>query len=492
MIQKMISQKLTFDDVLLVPQYSEVLPADTVVESYFTPQILLKTPVVSAAMDTVTEASMAIAMALVGGIGVIHKNLSPKVQAAEVKKVKRYENGFIHDPLVISPEATIADVFAIRKKEGFKALPVTEGGKTYGKVVGLITANDYFMSRHNKCPVKKRMTPAKDLLLANKGISLEEAYELLEESKHSKLLVVDERGNLFAMVTRRDLEKRQIFPHATLDVDGCLRTAAAVGPAKDVEERVELLISAGVDALVVDTAHGHSKGVAQVVSHIKENYSHIPVVGGNIATPEAVKFLADVGVDAVKIGIGPGSICTTRIVTAIGVPQLSAILDCSVEAKKQGINLIADGGIKFSGDIAKAIAAGADTIMLGSLLAGTEESPGEIIFSEGKTWKSYRGMGSVGAMAKGGKERYGQGNISDSEKFVPEGIEGRTLFKGAVKSEIHQLVGGLRSSMGYQGCKNITELQKRAKFIQITSASLTESHSHDVVITREAPNYRGR
>ncbi len=491
MTQKIIPQKLTFDDVLLTPQYSEVLPAKTNTESFFTPQIPVKTPIVSAAMDTVTESDMAIAMALIGGIGVIHKNLSPDAQACEVKKVKRFENGFIHNPMVVGPEVTIADIFRIRKKEGFKAIPVTEGGDPHGKVLGLITANDYFISRHANNPVSKRMTEAKDLLLADKGISLEEAYEILEESKHSKLLVVDKTGNLFAMVTRKDLEKKQDYPHATLDQGGRLRTAAAVGPAKNMEERVEKLVNAGIDALVVDTAHGHSKGVGDTIRFIKKKYPDLPVVGGNIATPEAVQFLADAGADAIKVGIGPGSICTTRVVTAIGVPQLSAILDCSREAKKQGIQLIADGGVKYSGDIAKAIAAGGDTVMLGSLLAGTQESPGEIIFSEGKTWKSYRGMGSIGAMAQGGKERYGQADVSDAEKFVPEGIEGRTLFKGSVQTEIFQLMGGLKSSMGYQGCATIRELQEKSKFIQITQASLTESHPHDIMITREAPNYRG-
>lgn len=492
MSKKKITEKLTFDDVLLVPQYSEVLPAKTSTKTYFTKQIPLRTPIVSAAMDTVTEANMAIAMALVGGIGVIHKSLNPDQQANEVRKVKRFENGFILHPLVVDEKATVSDVFAIRQKEGFKAIPITKNGDSNGKLIGLITANDYFINRHADCPVKKRMTPASELLLANKGISLEEAYEILEESNHSKLLVVDETGNLFAMVTRRDLEKRQNFPDATLDKQGRLRTAAAVGPAKNMPERVKKLVEAGADALVVDTAHGHSKGVGDTIRYIKDQHPKMPVIGGNIASPEAVEFLADAGADGVKVGIGPGSICTTRIITAIGVPQLSAILDCAAEAKKRGLTLIADGGVKYSGDIAKAIAAGADAVMLGSLLAGTEESPGEIFFSEGKTWKSYRGMGSVGAMSKGGKERYGQADISDAEKFVPEGIEGRTLFKGSVKTEIHQLVGGLKSSMGYQGCKTIKELQERSTFIKITSASLTESHPHNIMITREAPNYRVR
>lgn len=485
-----INQSLTFDDALLLPQYSEILPREADTSTFFTQRITLKIPLVSAAMDTVTESKMAIALALLGGIGVIHKNMSPDEQASEVAKVKRFENGFILNPRVIDAQATIADVFAIRQKEGFKAIPVTEGGKENGKVLGLITANDYFINRHAANRVAERMTPVKQLLVAKAGISLEEAYDLLEESNHSKMLVVDSDGNLFAMVTRRDLEKRQDYPDSSLDKDGRLRVAAAVGPAKNLEERMAKLIAAGVDALVVDTAHGHSKGVGDAVRFIKAKHPNMQVVAGNVATAAGVDFLADAGADAVKVGIGPGSICTTRVVTGIGVPQLSAIFDCAPAAKKRGICMIGDGGIKFSGDVAKAIAAGADSVMLGSLFSGTEESPGEIIYSEGETFKSYRGMGSIGAMGAGGKERYGQIDIMEAEKFVPEGIEGKTLFKGSVKTEIYQLVGGLKSSMGYQGAKTIPELQKRAQFIQITQASLRESHPHDVSITREAPNYR--
>lgn len=488
--QFIIPQKLTFDDVLMVPQYSEVLPKNANVETNLTKKILLKIPVVSAAMDTVTESKMAIAMALSGGMGVIHKNLSPQDQAQEVAKVKRFENGFILEPVVVGPNATIQDVFDYRKRDGFKAIPITEDGKVNGKVIGLITANDYFINKHGNLKVTERMTPIEKLLCATKGIALEEAYEILEESNHSKLLVVDEDNRLFAMVTRRDLERRQDFPHSTLDKNGRLRVAAAVGPAQDMEERIFGLVKAGVDVLVVDTAHGHSKGVIDTVTFIKEKYPEISVIAGNIATPEAVEALANAGADAVKVGIGPGSICTTRVVTGIGLPQLSAVMNCSIAAKKRGVCLIADGGIKYSGDIAKAISAGADVVMLGSLLAGTEESPGEVIYSNGKTFKSYRGMGSVSAMEKGGKERYGQADEENSEKFVPEGIEGRTLYKGPVKTELFQLVGGLKSSMGYQGAKNIPELQKKAKFVQITSASLKENHPHDVTIAREAPNYR--
>ena len=487
----MISQKLTFDDVLLTPQYSETLPKDTDTTTTLARHIVLKTPLLSAAMDTVTESPMAITMALLGGIGVIHKNLNPQEQAEEVARVKRFENGFIRHPRVASPDAIVRDIYDIRKKEGYKAIPVTENGEQNGKLLGLITANDYFINKHADCAVKKRMTPASDLLLAKEGISLEEAYTILEESHHSKLLVIDEQNCLFAMVTRKDLEKRKDYPQATLDTKGRLCVAAAVGPAKNLKERVTLLVKEGVDVLVVDTAHGHSKGVGDAIAWIRKTYPDMPIIGGNIATPEAVNFLADAGADAVKVGIGPGSICTTRVVTGIGVPQLSAIMDCVKIAKERGLRVIADGGIRLSGDVAKAIAAGADAVMLGSLLAGTEESPGELIYAEGKTYKRYRGMGSVGAMQQGGKERYGQADVQESEKFVPEGIEGRTLFKGSVKNEIYQLLGGLKSSLGYQGCKNISELHERAQFVQITNASLAESHPHDVVITREAPNYRG-
>jgi IMP dehydrogenase len=441
-------------------------------------------------MDTVTESAMAIAMALKGGIGVIHKNLNPDEQAAEVAKVKRFENGFINNPYIIGADALISEVYSIRMEKGYKALPVTDDGTINGKLVGFISANSYFITRHAQHKVSDRMTPVDNLLTAPEGVSLEKAQELLEESNHSKLIVVSKTGKVVAMVTRRDIEKKRDFPNASLDSEGRLLCAAAVGPAKNMEERVQKIVEAGVDVIVVDTAHGHSKGVGDTIKYVRKNYPKITIVGGNIATPEAVKFLAECGADAVKVGIGPGSICTTRVVTGIGAPQLSAIMECVQEAKKLGVRVIADGGIKLSGDVAKAISAGADAVMLGSLLAGTEESPGEIIYAEGRTYKSYRGMGSLGAMKEGGKERYGQANVKDDQKFVPEGIEGRILFKGSVQGEIYQLVGGLKSSMGYQGAKNIEELHEKAKFVQITSASLKESHPHDVTITREAPNYR--
>lgn len=481
---------LTFDDVLLLPQYSEILPKDTDTSTKISETISLAIPILSAAMDTVTEGKMAIAMALKGGIGVIHKNLNPDEQAEEVAKVKRFENGFIHEPLVISPNSLISEVYSIRMERGYKALPVTDDGTVHGKLVGFISANSYFITRHAQDSVATRMTPVEKLLTAPEGTSLEDAQALLEESNHSKLIIVSKSGKVISMVTRRDIEKKRDFPNASLDTQGRLLCAAAVGPARNMNERVEKIVEAGVDVIVVDTAHGHSKGVGDTVRYVREKYPQLTIIGGNIATPEAVEFLADAGADAVKVGIGPGSICTTRVVTGIGAPQLSAILECVAVAKKRGIRVIADGGIKLSGDVAKAISAGADAVMLGSLLAGTEESPGEIIYAEGRTYKSYRGMGSIGAMKEGGKERYGQANVKDDQKFVPEGIEGRTLFKGSVQGEVYQLVGGLKSSMGYQGAKTIQELHATAKFVQITSASLKESHPHDVVITREAPNYR--
>lgn len=478
--------KLTFDDVLLIPQYSEILPRDVDTTTRFSRNIELKIPLVSAAMDTVTESEMAIEMALSGGIGVIHKNLTPAEQAQEVASVKRFENGFIRNPEVLSPESSIEEAYRIRQDLGFKAIPVTEAGKLNGKVVGLITANDFFIDRHRDLQVKDRMTPKEKLLTAQAGISLEQAREILEESKHSKLLILDKNGHLFAMVTRRDIEKQKDFPNATLDKEDRLRVAAAVGPG-DIKERAKALAEAGVDVFVVDTAHGHSKGVIDTVKYLKKTYPKIDVVAGNVATPEAVKALAEAGVDAVKVGIGPGSICTTRVVSGVGVPQLSAIMDCSKEAKKHKIPIIADGGVRYSGDAAKALAAGASSVMLGSLLAGTKEAPGELIFSNGQTFKVYRGMGSLPAMKKGSAERYGQ---DVAEKLVPEGIEGQTVYKGSVRGEIFQIVGGVRASMGYQGAKTISKLHEKAKFCQISPSAVKENHPHSIFISKEAPNYK--
>ncbi len=487
---KQIAQALTFDDVLLVPQYSEILPKEVSLKTKFTKNIELNIPLVSAAMDTVTEDRMAIAMALLGGIGVIHKNCDPDTQAEIVKKVKRFENGFIREPLVLSPDHKIADAVNIRVEHGFKAIPITEDGTLESKVVGLITRNDYLANKHSNCKIRERMRPVEDLLVAHDPISLSEANDILEESKHSKLLIIGADGKLSALLTRRDIEKNEKFPNAAKDANKRLLVAAACGPAANMRERVQKLADAGVDVLVVDTAHGHSKGVLDTVKYIKSNYRNIDVIGGNIATAAAAQALIDAGADGIKVGIGPGSICTTRIIAGIGVPQLSAVMNVVEVASKAGVPVIADGGIKYSGDIAKALAGGASTVMIGSLLAGTNESPGEMIYAEGKTFKYYRGMGSIAAMKKGGKERYAQSNVAD-EKLVPEGIEGKILYKGPASNEIFQLCGGVRSSMGYCGAPTIAEFAKKSEFVQITGAGLKESHPHDVSILKEAPNYRG-
>ncbi len=487
---KTIQPALTFDDVLLVPQYSEILPNQVDPSANFTQNIELKIPLVSSAMDTVTEGDMAITMALLGGIGVIHKNCTPDQQAAMVKKVKRFENGFIHEPLVLSPEHKISDIIAIRNEKHFKSIPITEDGTLDTKVVGMVSRNDYLEKKHSTCTCKERMTPIKDLLTAQEPLTLSLANDVLEESKHSKLLILNKDGTLHALITRRDLERNEMFPLATKDKRKRLRVAAACGPAHNRDERVKKLVEAGADVLVVDTAHGHSKGVIDTVKYIKEKYPKVDVIGGNIATAKAAEALIKAGADGVKVGIGPGSICTTRVVAGIGVPQLSAIMDVAEVCKKEGVTLIADGGIRYSGDVAKALAAGANCVMIGSLLAGTTQAPGELIYSGGKTYKYYRGMGSMAAMACGGKERYAQANVAN-DKLVPEGIEGKVLYKGDASGEIFQLTGGVRSAMGYTGAETIEKFQELAEFVQITSASLKESHPHDVSILKEAPNYRG-
>jgi IMP dehydrogenase len=487
-----IPQYLTYDDVLLLPQYSDILPKDVDTGTHLTKRIKLNIPLVSAAMDTVTEHELAIKMALYGGIGILHKNMTPDQQADEVKRVKRFESGFITDPICAKPGDRIQDIYDIRNKYGYKAVPITDTGKPDGKLMGLITANDYFIHKHADQKVKERMTHASKLLIAEEGITLSSANDILEESKHSKLLIVNNKRSmkLKALVTRRDIEKNKLYPDACKDQLKRLRVGAAVGPAKNMEERVEKLVSAGVDVIVVDTAHGHSKGVIETIKYVKKHYKKIDVIGGNIATAEAVEALVKAGADAVKVGIGPGSICTTRVVTGIGAPQLSAVMNCVQEAKKLKIPVIADGGVKYSGDFAKAMAAGASAVMLGSIFAGTKESPGELIYHEGKTFKAYRGMGSMGAMASGGKERYGQADVKDEAKYVPEGIEGQIVYKGPVSHEIFQLVGGLRSSMGYLGAKDLPTFQKKAKFVQISNAGLHESHPHNVIVVKDAPNYK--
>ena len=494
MTNQKISLHLTFDDVLLLPQYSDILPKDTDVKTKLTRNISLNIPLVSAAMDTVTEHELAIELALFGGIGIIHKNMDPDAQAEEVKRVKRFENGFIQNPMCAKPSDTIESIYQIREKYGYKAVPITDTGEVNGKLMGLITANDYFYHKHKGQKVKDRMTKVENLLVAYEGLTLSKANDILEESKHSKLIIVNNENEmqLRALVTRRDIEKNKKYPKACKDKLKRLRVGAAVGPASNMEERVEKLVDAGVDVLVVDTAHGHSKGVMDTIKYIKKTYKKIDVIGGNVATPEAVKDLIKAGADAVKVGIGPGSICTTRVVAGIGVPQLSAVMECVAEAKKHKVPIIADGGIKYSGDVAKAIAAGASCVMIGSLFAGTKESPGELIYHEGKTFKMYRGMGSMGAMSSGGKERYGQSDVKEDAKYVPEGIEGQIVYKGPVSHEIFQLVGGVKSSMGYLGSKDIPTYQKKAQFVQITSAGLHESHPHDIQITKDAPNYKSR
>lgn len=487
---KTIPLALTFDDVLMIPQYSQILPKAVSLKTNFTRNIQLNIPLISAAMDTVTEERMAIIMALHGGIGVIHKNCDPDTQATMVAKVKRFENGFIREPMVLSPKDKISDAIIIKEEHGFKAIPVTSTGMLDGKVVGLLTRNDYLKNKHDNCIVGDRMTPFEDLLIARAPIDLSTANDVLEESRHSKLLILNKDDTLHALVTRRDIEKNENFPNSVKDKGKRLIVAAAVGPAHNMEERVKKLIAARVDVLVVDTAHGHSKGVIDTVKYIKKTYPKIDVLAGNIASPQAAEALIEAGVDGIKVGIGPGSICTTRIIAGVGVPQFSAIQNVVEVAKRHNVPVVADGGIKYSGDVAKALAIGASTVMIGSLLAGTEESPGEIIYSEGQTFKYYRGMGSIAAMTKGGKERYAQSNVAD-DKLVPEGIEGKILLKGPATNEIFQLCGGLRSSMGYSGAMDLKTFQEVAEFVQITSAGLRESHPHDVGILKDAPNYRG-
>ncbi|MDU0810837.1 MAG: IMP dehydrogenase [Burkholderia sp.] len=483
---RLIKKKaLTFDDVLLVQAFSDVLPREVSLKTRLTRNILLNVPLVSAAMDSVTESQLAIAMAQHGGIGIIHKNMNPSRQASEVAKVKRFESGVVRDPITVQPYIKVRDVISLSRQHGISGFPVVDGTQ----LVGIITNRDLrFETRFDEI-VKTIMTPRERLVTVKDGTSLIDAKALMHSHRLERVLVVDDAFELRGLMTVKDITKQIEHPYACKDENFRLRVGAAVGVSSDTEERVEFLVEAGVDVIVVDTAHAHSKFVLERVLWVKKNFPNIDVIGGNIATASAATALIEYGADAVKVGIGPGSICTTRIVAGVGVPQISAISNVSDALKGTGVPCIADGGIRFSGDISKAIAAGANAVMMGSMFSGTEESPGEVFLYQGRQYKSYRGMGSLGAMKDGAADRYFQDNFSHSEKLVPEGIEGRVAYKGSVNAIIFQLIGGLRSSMGYCGCRTIDELHDRAEFVQITPAGMRESHVHDVQITKEAPNY---
>ncbi len=486
---RLLGKALTFDDVLLVPAFSQVLPKDTSLATRFSRRIELNLPLVSAAMDTVTEARLAIAIAQEGGMGIIHKNLTAQEQAAQVAKVKRYESGVLRDPVVITPQHTVRQVMALSEQLGVSGFPVVDGGK----VVGIVTGRDLRFETRYDVAVSTIMTPRDKLITVPEGTTPEQAKALLNKHKLERLLVINDAFELRGLITVKDITKQTTFPLAARDPAGRLRVGAAVGVGEGTEERVEALVKAGVDAIVVDTAHGHSKGVIERVRWVKQNYPQIDVVGGNIATGAAALALAEAGADAVKVGIGPGSICTTRIVAGVGVPQVTAIDNVATALRGSGIPLIADGGIRYSGDIAKAIAAGASSVMMGGMFAGTEEAPGEGILCQGRSYKSYRGMGSIGAMQQGSADRYFQESSTgnpNADKLVPEGIEGRVPYKGSMVSIVYQMAGGVRASMGYCGCASIDEMKNKAEFVEITAAGIRESHVHDVQITKEAPNYR--
>jgi IMP dehydrogenase len=483
---RLAKKALTFDDVLLVPAFSDVLPRDTSLSTRLTRGITLNIPLVSAAMDTVTEARLAIAIAQEGGIGVVHKNFSPAEQAREVARVKRFEAGIVRDPITVTPDMPVREVLEITRQHRISGLPVVVGRQ----VVGIVTNRDLRFETRLDEPVSSIMTPRERLVTVTEGASLDEAKELMHRHRLERVLVVDTAFTLRGLITVKDILKSTEHPNASKDEFGKLRVGAAVGVGPDSDERIELLVKAGVDVIVVDTAHGHSAGVLDRVRWIKRNYSQVEVIGGNIATAEAARALAEAGADGVKVGIGPGSICTTRIVAGVGVPQISAISDVADALAGSGIPLIADGGVRYSGDVAKALAAGAYSVMMGSMLAGTEEAPGEVILYQGRSYKSYRGMGSLGAMADGAADRYFQDSTANVDKLVPEGIEGRVPYKGSVLSILYQLCGGVRASMGYCGCRTVDEMRTRPSFVEITSAGMRESHVHDVQITKEAPNYQ--
>ncbi len=482
--EKMFREALTFDDVLLIPGYSEVMPTAIDTSTQLTRSIRLQIPFLSAAMDTVTEADMAIALARAGGMGVVHKNMEPKRQAGEVERVKRSESGMITKPITLGPDKSIDEALALMSRYRISGVPITDGQK----LVGILTNRDLRFVRNTKQAVREVMT-SENLVTVPEGTTLEESAEILHKHRIEKLLVVNGNGELRGLITVKDIQKKLDYPDSCKDDKGRLRVAAAVGVGPDTPLRAELLVDKGVDLLVVDTAHGHSRNVIQMVRTLKKKYPDTNILAGNIATGAAAEALIDAGADAVKVGIGPGSICTTRIVAGVGVPQITAIMDVAAVTSKHGVSLVADGGIRYSGDVAKAIAVGASCVMAGSLLAGTDESPGEKVLFEGRVYKTYRGMGSLGAMQQGSKDRYSQGDVADIEKLVPEGIEGRVPYKGRAGDVLYQMVGGLRSGMGYCGCPDIADFQARAELVRATSAGMIESHPHDIQITKESPNY---
>ena len=482
---RLLQNALTFDDVLLVPAHSNLLPREVSLATQLTRSIRLNIPVVSAAMDTVTEAPLAIALAQEGGMGIIHKNMTAEMQAIHVSRVKRFESGVVNDPVTIQPHMTVRDVLALTRLHKISGLPVVDGTK----VVGIVTNRDLRFETNLDQSIANIMTPQDRLVTVREGASREKVMELLHQHRLERVLVIDDAYNLKGLITVKDIQKSSDHPLASKDEKGRLRVGAAVGVGDGTEERVAALVEAGVDAIVVDTAHGHSQGVLDRVTWVKKNFPQVQIIGGNIATGSAAKALVDAGADGVKVGIGPGSICTTRIVAGVGVPQISAVSNVEEALRGTGVPFIADGGIRYSGDISKAIAAGAYSVMLGGMFAGTEEAPGEIELFQGRSYKSYRGMGSIGAMQKGSSDRYFQENNGNADKLVPEGIEGRVPYKGSMIAVVHQLMGGLRASMGYVGCKTIDEMRNKAEFVQITAAGMRESHVHDVQITKEAPNY---
>jgi IMP dehydrogenase len=485
MANEQISSSLTFDDVLLIPQHSDVLPKDIDITTSLTKKITLNIPIISAAMDTVTEARTAIAMAREGGIGIIHKNLTVEDQASEVAKVKKSESGMVVDPITVHPDQPLYEALETMKRLEISGFPVVKEGK----LVGIFTNRDIrFETDYNK-KISDVMTKER-LITARPGITLEDARKLLHKHRIEKLLVVDEQNNLVGLITVKDIEKSVKYPHACKDDRGRLRVGAAIGVGADREARTEALMNAGADVIVIDTAHGHTKSVLDAIRDTRKNFPGCELIGGNVATAEATEALIKAGVDGVKVGIGPGSICTTRIVAGVGVPQITAIMECCKVAKKYAVPFIADGGIKYSGDLTKALAAGASSVMIGNLFAGTDESPGEVVLFQGRTYKVYRGMGSLEAMKKGSKDRYFQADVEEESKLVPEGIEGRVPYRGSLSSNVYQLIGGIRSGMGYVGCRTIPELHEKAKFVRITTSGLKESHVHNIIITKESPNYQ--